>query len=180
MKVKALILAGVLVSGSTLAADKPVENPVTEDGVVKITWQDPKKYSDIESAAERQSRYEQRVFDSITESLNKLATRALTHGEKLELTVTNLDLAGDVRPTFGATSNDIRVLKDVYPPRINFSYKVTKGSQIVMSGDEELRDLNYLRGIKSVRQGSFHYENQMIKQWFNKTVAPRMEGTPPK
>ena len=49
MKVKTLILAGMLVTGNVMATDQATPNPVTEEGVVKITWQDPKKFSDIES-----------------------------------------------------------------------------------------------------------------------------------
>ena len=180
MAARVLILAGMLTASSVMAADEKVENPVTQDGVVSITWQSPDKYSDIESTGERQSRFEQRAFDSITENLAKLADKVLTHGEQLQLTVTNLDLAGDVRPTFGASANDIRVLKDIYPPKITFSYRVNKGQEVILSGDEELRDLNYLGGIQPRRQESFMYENQMLKQWFNKTIAPQLEGIPPK
>ncbi|MCL1038445.1 DUF3016 domain-containing protein [Shewanella submarina] len=180
MATRAFILAGILATGSVMAADEKVENPVTQDGVVKITWQNPDKYSDIESTAERQSRFEQRAFDSMTENLAKLARKVLTHGEQMQMTVTNVDLAGDVRPTFGASASDIRVLKDIYPPKITFSYQITKGQQVIMSGEEELRDLNYLGGIQPRRQESFMYENQMLKHWFNKTITPRMEGTPPK
>lgn len=180
MKIKAIFLAAMLFPGTVLADNKQAPNPVTEAGAVKITWQSPDKYTDIKSSGELQSRYEQRAFESMTKQLNKLADKVLTNGEKLELTVTNVDLAGDVRPTFGAGPNDIRVLKDIYPPRIAFSYRLIKGDKVVLSGEEKLKDMNYLGGIQPLRQESFMYENQMLKQWFNRTFAPQLEGHPPK
>ena len=180
MEIKAIFLTAVLLPGTVLADNKQAPNPVTEAGAVKITWQLPDKYTDIKSSGELQSRYELRAFESMTKQLNKLADKVLTNGEKLELTVTNVDLAGDVRPTFGAPPNDIRVLKDIYPPRIAFSYRLIKGHEVVLSGEENLKDMNYLGGIQPRRQESFVYENKMLKQWFNRTLAPQLEGLPPK
>ncbi|MGI2852970.1 DUF3016 domain-containing protein [Shewanella algae] len=174
MKIRYLLLAAALATSTAMAADKADENPVTESGKVKIEWQSPKDFRDIKSASELQSRYEQRLFDTLTQSLDKDVSSSLKENQKLELTVTDVDLAGDVRPTFGATVNDIRVVKNVYPPKISFSYRLLEGEQVVMAGDEKLTDMQFLDHVDRINSDSFRYEQRMLKDWFLKTLKPKL------
>lgn len=174
MKFKSLFIAGMLATSSVWAADEPAENPVTEDGVVKVEWQDPDSFRDIRSSGDIQSRFEKRTFDQLTKNLNKEASRILKPEQKLELVVTDLDLAGDVRPTFGATTNDLRIVKDIYPPRITFSYKITEGDQVIMAGDEKLTDMNFMYSINKMNDKPYRYENAMLTSWLKKSIAPKL------
>lgn len=155
-------------TSSIAAAEEVAVNPVTENGIVKIEWQDPKSFRDIKAVGDIQSRYEMRTFDTLTQSLNKEASKVLTANQKLELQVTDLDLAGDVRPTFGASSQDIRVIKDIYPPRITFSYTVIEDGKVIMVGDEKLSDLGFMNSIGRVNDKSTRYESQLLADWVKK------------
>ncbi|MCK8045856.1 DUF3016 domain-containing protein [Shewanella sp. 1CM18E] len=174
MKAKHILVASLLVSSSVWAADEAVENPVTENGVVKVEWQDPSSFRDIRSSGEIQSRYENRTFEQLTKNLNKEASKILKPEQKLEMVVTDLDLAGDVRPTFGATTNDIRVVKDIYPPRITFSYKIVEGDKVVMAGDEKLTDMGFMYSINKMNDKPYRYENALLTSWLKDTVKPKL------
>ncbi|WP_394389528.1 DUF3016 domain-containing protein [Shewanella woodyi] len=174
MKLTYLLLAGAMASGAVVAADETVENPVTEKGVVKIEWKDPKSFRDVKAASDIQSRYEMRTFETLTKNLNKEASKILKPNQKLEMQVTDLDLAGDVRPTFGATTSDIRVIKDIYPPRITFTYTVTQDGKTVMAGDEKLTDLGFMHSIGRVNEKPTRYESKLLTDWMKKTVAPQL------
>ncbi|AVV85201.1 hypothetical protein SPWS13_3492 [Shewanella putrefaciens] len=88
--------------------------------------------------------------------------------------VTDVDLAGDMRPTFGATANDLRVVKDIYPPRITFSYQVLENDKVIVAGDEKLSDMGFLTGIQPLNDKPFMYETQMLNDWLKKTIAPKI------
>ncbi len=90
------------------------------------------------------------------------------------MTVTDVDLAGDMRPTFGATADDLRVIKDLYPPRITFSYQVLENDKVIIAGDEKLSDMGFMSGIQSVNDKPFMYETKMLSDWLKKTVAPKL------
>ena len=62
MNMKYLLIAGVLMSHVVIAEEAELANPVTENGVVKIEWQDPKSYHDLKTSNEIQSRFENRFF----------------------------------------------------------------------------------------------------------------------
>ncbi|MGS0690080.1 DUF3016 domain-containing protein [Shewanella sp. 30m-9] len=174
MKVKHILIAGILASSSAWAADEAIENPITEDGVVKIEWQDPNSFRDIRSGGEIQSRFEKRTFEQLTKSLNKEAVKVLKPEQKLEMVVTDLDLAGDVRPTFGATTHDLRVVKNIYPPRITFSYKILQDDKVIMAGDEKLTDMNFMYSVNARNDKPYRYENTMLASWLKKTVKPNL------
>jgi len=174
MKIQSLLLAGVLSCSAAWAADEAPVNTVTEDGVVKIVWQSPKDFRDIKSSGEIQSRYEKRLFETLTENINKEAAKILKPNQKLEMTITDVDLAGDMRPTFGATANDLRIIKDIYPPRITFSYQVLENDKVIIAGDEKLTDMGFMGGIQSLSDKPFMYETKMLTDWLKKTIAPQL------
>ncbi len=174
MKLTYILFAGVLTSTAVIAADETVENPVTEQGVVKIEWQDPKSFRDVKAVGDIQSRYEKRSFETLTKNLNKEASKTLKSEQKLEMLVTDLDLAGDVRPTFGATMNDIRLVEELYPPRITFSYKILEGDKVIMAGDEKLTDMGFMQRVGRASDKPMRYESKMLTDWLKKTVEPKL------
>ncbi len=174
MKIQFLLLASVLSCSAVWAAQEAKVDPVTEDGVVKIVWQNPKDFRDIESSGDIQSRYEQHLFETLTANMNKAAANILKPNQKLEITVTDVDLAGDMRPTFGATANDLRVVKDLYPPRMTFSYQVFENDKVIVAGEEKLTDMGFMTNFKSLSDKPFMYETQMLNDWLKKTLAPKL------
>jgi len=174
MKLTYILLAGVLTSTAAIAADEIVENPVTEQGMVKIEWQEPKNFRDVKAVGDIQSRYEKRTFELLTKNLNKEAGKTLKSEQKLEMLVTELDLAGDVRPTFGATMNDIRLVEELYPPRITFSYKILEGDKVIMAGDEKLTDMGFMQRVGRASDKPMRYESKMLADWLKKTVEPKL------
>lgn len=156
--------------------DAEVHEVKTQAGVVSITWHNPKHFRDIKATSGLQSRYQQHFFKIMTKSLNKYASHVLQSGQQLELIVKDVDLAGDVRPTFGATPTDIRVVKSLYPPRIRFHYQVKQDDSILLSGEEKLQNLGFQDGIRVNSHQSFHYETQLLKDWVSRSLKPQLNS----
>ncbi|MFZ3000443.1 MAG: DUF3016 domain-containing protein [Undibacterium umbellatum] len=138
-------------------------------GEVKVTWQEPEKFTDIRPGNEFRSDFQGRLikeFDSIFAEMAK----KLPDGYQWDVTVTDVDLAGDVRPFFRTTMNEIRVIKDLYWPRMTFSFDLKDGEgKSVVSGTENLRDMNFLMHSNLAgSNNSFRYEEQMLRDWFKK------------
>ena len=123
-----LVPALMVFSGATLAQKSTAETAETK---VEITWQDPKSYTDVRPSNESRKSFRNRVFKSLDEYFNKLA-EALPEGQTLEVTVTDLDLAGEVWPTMRAGAFDIRIIDTVYIPRMEFSYQLKEGDTLMV------------------------------------------------
>jgi len=137
-------------------------------GVAKVNWQDSDHYADIRPTNETQAGFQSRVFKEFENMFDKMAKK-LPDGYKLQVNVTDLDLAGEVWPMHRAAGRDIRIVRDIDWPRISFTY-VLKDSQDkeVASGKEDLADMNF-RARPNIRSGmdGFGYEENMLNDWFS-------------
>ncbi|MCK8044740.1 DUF3016 domain-containing protein [Shewanella sp. 1CM18E] len=169
-----VVIAATLTMAGCAQQQEPSEpqNFLTNDGKVNILWQNTNDYTDIEATAGVQSKFEQYLFTQLTQELGKLANKHLTDGQQLDLTVTNVDLAGDVQPTFGASVDDIRIVKDLYPPKLDFEYVLSQNGKVVASGTEKLRNMGYLSDIQPLTSDSFRYEQDLLTDWFKQTIKP--------
>ena len=140
-----------------------------EAGEVKVTWQDPEKYTDIRPSNEIKADFKDRVIKELDLVFVDLAKK-LPEGYQWDITVTDVDLAGDVRPFFHHGMNDVRVIKELYWPRMSFSYELKDAAgKSVASGKEDVKDMNFLmRRSLSTGTGGFQYEEQMLRDWFRR------------
>ncbi len=161
----ALVATSALLAGSALA------------GEAKVTWQNPDSYTDIRPGNQTKAGFEARVFKGLDEVFDKLA-RQLPDGYKLLINVTDVDLAGDVRPGRGPGGQDIRIVRDIDWPRMSFSYVLNNAQdQQVVAGKEDLKDINFRSGIGINTSDSFYYEENMLKDWFNKQQQKKVFPT---
>lgn len=131
---------------------------------VKVTWTEPGQYRDIYSGNQGKKRFQESTFKELEKHLLKLA-KVLPESQKLEIDVTDVDLAGDVH---ASSMRDIRVIKDIYFPRIKFSYKLINEEQaIIHSGNVNIKDMNFMMGNSSrYRNKALGYEKKLLDDWF--------------
>jgi hypothetical protein len=112
-------------------------------------------------------------LDQLRDHVVKLSTEYLPEGLKLQFTFKDIDLAGDFPPGRSAAANDVRVMKDIYPPRMVLSYRVTDASgKIVKQGDETLTDNNYLTtGRLTNRSDLLRYDKTLMSDWYRRTFS---------
>ena len=139
---------------------------------VEIEWDKPEKYRDVRPSNESRKRFRETTFEHISEYMNKLAL-ALPDNKKLLMKVSELDLAGRVMPAsftgLGLSGSDVRVVKSIDIPRINFSYQLLNTSgEVLQEAEVELKDMSFLdRGNHLFRSEALRYEKNMLKRWFN-------------
>lgn len=138
----------------------------------EVTWTEYKKYRDIRSGNENRKNFRERTFKNFEKHFTKLAEN-LSEGQIFKVDVTDVDLAGD---TLAGGIDRIRIVKEIYYPRINFSYQLTNadGSEVV-SDEIVLRDMNFMQGSRlKYRNDSLGYEKKMLDDWFFKVFKDRI------
>ncbi len=136
-------------------------------GEVKVAWQEPEHFTDIRPSHESRGGFQERVIKEFDQMFANLASR-LPDGYRWNVTVTDLDLAGDIRPWFGRTLEEIRLVKDPYWPRMAFTYELLDSQgKTVASGKEDIADMNFLMHASTTTgRSSFPYEEHMLEDWF--------------
>ncbi len=92
----------------------------------------------------------------------------LRPGQDMKISVTDVDLAGDVHPV-GRSMEMIRVVKPLYRPSMEFSYVVTEAGKTVREGKANIADSNFMdRFNRYFRSDPLYYEKPMLDDWFAK------------
>ena len=157
-----LLLAAVLATGSLCAADaeKKASN-------VTVTFHESEKFTDARSSFNSET--DEHYLKTLSAHLQKTASRLLPAGQKLEVTINDIDLAGDFIPG-RLSANDVRVIKEIYIPRVKLSFKVLDADgKVVKEGDRKLSDLNFMMNPGLVDRGEpLFYDKALLTDWVNK------------
>ena len=150
-------------SGPRPAADK-----ISSDNVT-ITFQDPDNFTDVrENGRNDTSTY---YLDELRHCLQQTAAPLLAPGQKLAITVTDIDLAGETRFN---QPHQIRVMKDIYAPRVHLKFQLLGADGKVMKeGERKLQDLDYL--MQAGRPGAsepLYYDKLLLRQWLQHELKP--------
>lgn len=153
----------------------------TQAAEVKITWEEPESYSDVKPTNESRKRFRERTLQELEEHIVDLASD-LPESQVLSMTVTNVDLAGQVWPSqfvgFGnGAGSDVRIIKRVDIPRMTFSYSLANADgQVILSGEDvKLKDMDFMESnIRRNRTESLSYEKAMLNDWFSDTFSTQV------
>lgn len=135
---------------------------------VKVEWQDVSKFSDVRPSNENRVEFQQRLVKEFDEIFVNLAKR-LPENYSLMIKVKDIDLAGDVRPFFHSSLHDIRVMREIYWPRMSLDYELKDAQgQSLVKDSVSLSDMAYLNRINFAHNSEFKYEEQMLRDWLLK------------
>ena len=153
----------------------------TQAAEVKITWEEPESYSDVRPTNESRKRFRERTLQELASHIAELAS-SLPESQVLSMTVTNVDLAGQVWPSqfvgFGSgAGSDVRIIKRIDIPRMTFSYTLASedGKVILSAKDVKLKDMDFMESnIRRNRTESLSYEKAMLNDWFSDTFSTQV------
>ncbi|MEM1222449.1 MAG: DUF3016 domain-containing protein [Verrucomicrobiota bacterium] len=140
---------------------------------IETSYIEPRKFTDLE-LTNRSKDTSAALFDREVKA-SKILHQAIGEGRTLELTFTDVDLAGEILPFIGRHNNETRVIRSVYPPRIEFNYilKDESGNEIA-TGTEKLVDINFQIGIRRPSSSDiFYYEIDLLEEWAKKVLVEK-------
>jgi hypothetical protein len=145
---------------------------VASAATVEVTWTDYDKYRDIDPGEGHRKHFRENTFQSFEKHFSKLATK-LPEGQVLKIEVTDIDLAGD---THDAGISRLRIIRDIYFPRMNFSYQlIDANGSVMLTDDVILKDMSFMMGASlRYRQESLGYEKKMLDDWFFDTFKEQL------
>lgn len=168
-------IAVLIVAALSLNAMAATENAATQSQI-KVSWQAPEKFSDIRPASDTKKRFQEKVIRAFDKMWGEFA-QDLPAGYQLNIVMTDLDLAGDVNPMYRANHTDIRVIKDIYIPRVKLDFVLTGPMQqeIAKGTDVKIQDMGFMNhAAMNTMSREFHYEHEMLKKWFKKTILSQI------
>lgn len=165
-----------LIAIFTLVLSTSVLSEARAGAGLELKWHELDKFTDVRATNDTRSQFHKRVKRNFEDFFQQLADQ-LPEGYSWQVTITNIDLAGDVDYFVGGAGNPLRVIKDIHSPAITFTHVLRdEHGDEVISAEEELRDMGFMQSVRSVNENDpFRYEKKMLEDWFNKELEPAVK-----
>jgi hypothetical protein len=167
----ALLLAIAGITSSLATPTKPPER-------VQVAWGPTESLSEVkDNPMQRGWLRPKDWMQELGDHLRKRADVVLPAGEQLQVTIDDIKLAGAFEPWRRSAAQDIRFMKDLYPPRMDLHYALTSADgTIIRQGESRLRDNAYLQRSLPTSSDPLRYDKRLIDDWLRKEFGRNSSG----
>lgn len=147
------------------AAATPAESSVS------VTYINPEQFTENRMYG-REDRFNNVDYlGQLKAYLIKQGQAILKPGQSLHIDITDIQLAGAYEPWRGPRWDYVRIMRDIYPPRINLDFKlVGQDGNVLREGKRTLRDMDYLHSGLSLpaNEGEpLYYDKALLRRWLS-------------
>jgi hypothetical protein len=178
----ALFIALLLVAAMAGTASAKVRNvtdpdaprSLPEQGPVSVRWEDPAQFTEIRYSHNAVESRRGNWVEQLATHLRERAQKRLPPGQRLDVNITNIDRAGDYEPWRGIQFQDVRFMRDLYPPRMTLTFRRTNADgSVIAEGERKLSDSGFLMSSNSAGSGSdpLRFEKSLIDRWLSRELA---------
>ncbi|MFC5437197.1 DUF3016 domain-containing protein [Rhodanobacter umsongensis] len=152
-----------------LALAPVIASAATPPGNVSVRYRDPQHFTEAKRSFGVHLIKADDYLQPLQAYIAQRASRVLAPGQRLDIEVTDVDRAGEYEPWRGPRFDDVRVVKDIYPPRIDLDFTLYGADgKVLRQGHRELRDLSFLSHSSGADQDSLRYEKSLVDRWLRK------------
>lgn len=153
--------------------DAPRSLPV--DGSVDVRWTDPAQFSDIRYSSNRREAERGDWVADLAEYVRERAQKRLPAGERLEVEITDIRRAGTYEPWHGPNLQDVRIMRDMYPPRMELRFqRLAADGSVIDAGERKLVDGAFMmRSSIAGASDPLRFEKTMIDRWIRDELTDR-------
>ncbi len=174
--------AGKFADRIVRVTDPKAPRSLPEEGPVSVRWNDPATFSELRGSHNRSEAERGDWVADIARYLRERAERALPDDERLDITITDIRRAGNYEPWRGLEFRDMRIMRELYWPRIAIEIKRTRADgTVIAEGAQVLSDPAYLGSASAYGEGDpLRYEKNMIDRWVRRELGRHDANAAPK
>jgi hypothetical protein len=164
MKSQVYALMFLLIAGVASATTNTIAR-------VQVTWAPDAQLSEVKDNPMQRGWLRPKDWEkSLAEYLMQRADSLLPPGQQLQVTIDDVKLAGSFEPwRVRPNLEDARILKDIYPPRMDLHYKLLAADgSTIREGNGKLRDMAYLQRAMTASTDPLRYDKRMIGDWLRR------------
>lgn len=155
-------IAGLLAAPALLVASeasKPTSN-------VEVTFVNSQDFTDFSQSHLQKDDGQEYLMASLREFVAEKAESRIAKGQRLQVTFTDIDLAGDFEPWRTGQLNDVRIVKEVYPPRAKIEFKLLNADgSIAAEGKRNLANLGFMYSVGLSQSDPLRYDKELLSDW---------------
>lgn len=138
---------------------------------VTVHYQDPHTFAESRNAGFGHRYDHGDYMQRLRAFIVRTATPLLAPGERLSITFTDIQLAGNYEPWRGPLWDDVRFMRDIYPPRFKLNFELTGAhGTLLRHGTRELTDLAYLQdtSVMAIDTDPLAYDKAVLRRWLRR------------
>ena len=122
--VVALSLAACASTGPRSVTDSNLPRAVGEGSTVNVQWADPAGFSELRYSQNRREASRGDWVVELADYMQEKIAKTVPAGDRVDVQILDITRAGEYEWMPHATTDDIRVMRDVYPPRMTLAQKI--------------------------------------------------------
>lgn len=136
---------------------------------VQVDWTNPATFSDARQSMCRTPSKPEEWLTTLGNYVQRRAGNVIGAGQHLHVTFTDVMRAGVCEPWRGPRWDDVRIVKDIYPPSIDLRFVLTDADgNTARKGEAKLRDLGFLSRDTPNSNEPLRYEKRMLDRWLHR------------
>jgi hypothetical protein len=140
-------------------------------GPVTVRYRDPERFVDVGFTQSEPPRVRAGLLEELRRYIERDAAARIPAGTRLEIVVTQLDMAGAFRQGPGG-GGQMRVIHDSSPPRIDIAFALRGADGAVLrEGRRELRNPQFMFGSPP-SSAPLRHERGLVEDWLAREFAP--------
>lgn len=174
MNVVRWIIAAAALFGAAGAASA-ARSPLPER--IQVEWAPQEQLSEVrDNRLARGWLRPEEWQQALSEHMRRRADRVLPAGEHLNVHVDDIKLAGAFEPWHRPGLDDVRIMKDIYPPMLKLHYTLTAADgSTIREGEAKLRDSSYLQRSVANSTDMLRFDKRMIDEWLSKEFSGKAD-----
>ncbi len=155
-----------LFSGLTAVLSLQAAATLKIDARTEVIFFEREKFTDVKDGFSETPAGRDAILAQIRDYLVSQAKWYVPEGQKLTVTITDVDLAGDFEPGRNPRMDDVRIIRDIYPPKISLAFKlVDADGQEIKHGTRDLTDLMFMSKLAMNPNDPLRYEENLLDDW---------------
>jgi hypothetical protein len=161
--------------GCSVAARKTA---TPSDSRIAVTFVQPERFTDVKDSLLGSPKGTAALLAEIDRYLHTAGERYAPAGLTLNLSITNIDLAGEFEPWRGPQFDRVRIMRDVSPPRFALEFRLIDASgAVVKEGQRVLLDRLYLSSAALNNGDPLYYDKLLMNDWLRREFGTMAHAT---
>lgn len=164
-----LALAACASTGPRTVTDAERPHAVGADSPVSVSWSDPAQFAELRYSQNRRLAAQGDWVVELADYMQERIAKTVPAGQKVEVEILDIQRAGQYE-WYALHTDDVRVMRDVYPPRMTLQFRHTDANgHVVGEGERKIADLAYLQGPSPFPTSDpLRYDKRLIDTWIRR------------
>ncbi|MCQ9616376.1 DUF3016 domain-containing protein [Paenalcaligenes niemegkensis] len=139
------------------------------DATISVEFINASEFAEMRSHRLQRDSDSKAWMESLRKHLEQQAPQYLPPKTHLLVQLTDIKLAGEYEPWRRAGLYDVRIVRDIYPPRIDLNYQLSNNQgQTFKDGNAKLRDSAFLMRAHGYHDDPLRYEKTLLDDWLRR------------